>query len=92
MNGVSLHASCALNGDCNNKESPSKAPCSCTFASLQEHAFEESQKYKEGKFIVEKAKVLKVRDHRVSTATGEACLGTSFSQGDTRSTNHASAC
>lgn len=29
--------------------------------SSQEHAFEESQKYKEGKFIIEKAKVLKVR-------------------------------
>lgn len=27
---------------------------------MQEHAFEESQKYKEGKFIIEKAKVLKV--------------------------------
>jgi hypothetical protein len=27
----------------------------------QEHAFEPSQKYKEGKFIVEKARILKVR-------------------------------
>lgn len=27
---------------------------------MQEHAFEESQKYKEGKFILEKAKVMKV--------------------------------
>lgn len=27
---------------------------------LQEQAFEESQKYKEGKFIIEKARVLKV--------------------------------
>lgn len=28
---------------------------------LQETAFEENQKYKEGKFIVEKARVIKVR-------------------------------
>ena len=27
---------------------------------LQEHAFEEREKYKEGKFILEKAKVMKV--------------------------------
>ncbi len=28
---------------------------------IQDQAFEESQKYKEGKFIVEKARVMKVR-------------------------------
>ena len=36
---------------------PNEAPFWC---SLQERAFEESQKYKEGKFILEKAKLMKV--------------------------------
>ncbi len=30
---------------------------------MQEQAFEEREKYKEGKFIIEKAKVMKVRPH-----------------------------
>jgi hypothetical protein len=34
--------------------------CLLTCGSLQEQAFEEREKYKEGKFIVEKAKVMKV--------------------------------
>uniref|UniRef100_A0A7S0RED8 Protein yippee-like n=1 Tax=Chlamydomonas leiostraca TaxID=1034604 RepID=A0A7S0RED8_9CHLO len=36
--------------------------CNTVLGWKYEHAFEESQKYKEGKFIVEKAKVLKEGD------------------------------
>jgi hypothetical protein len=38
-----------------------RSVCACPFH-LQEHAFEPTQKYKEGKFIVEKARVLKEGD------------------------------
>ena len=34
--------------------------CDSVLGWKYEHAFEESQKYKEGKFIIEKAKILKV--------------------------------
>ena len=44
--------------------SPSKGwgrqPCLKAWRVLQEMAFEASQKYKEGKFIIEKARLLKV--------------------------------
>lgn len=36
-------------------------PLHALHACVQEQAFEEAQKYKEGKFIIEKARVMKVR-------------------------------
>ncbi len=41
--------------------------------SSQEHAYEPSQKYKEGKYIVEKARILKVRQ-RVNACTDMQAL------------------
>jgi hypothetical protein len=37
-----------------------RSSSTCPALPKQEHAFEETQKYKEGKFIIEKARVMKV--------------------------------
>lgn len=45
---------------------PSPVSKTCTHSTLQEHAQDELQKYKEGKFIIESRRVIKVWDAGVA--------------------------